>query len=194
MNRRLAPVQLRLARGTRSVLIALGTLLALLCIHELGHVLAAWLTGASIAEIVIIDLRPHVRILGSANHAQQAFRAASGSGLALLAGFCFLLSSPVAGAGWRIARDAAAAFGCVELLGWCLSALSPSGSPAPDDTARFLAASGFGPGAILPVCLGVALAGVFVVRTAERRNQALPLTPSPIGDAGVRVKSAAAGR
>ena len=153
---------------------AICTILACLSIHEFGHMAAAWLSGGAIGEVVLFSLRPHVQILGSATHLEEAFRAVAGSASSLIICFAFVLAGPVSGSGWQLVKDVATAFGCVELLGWSLSSISRTPSISPDDAELFLTASGYSPWIIIAACGMIAVAGILAFRISEsRRNKHL---------------------
>jgi hypothetical protein len=153
----------------RNVLIAVGTTLAFLCIHEAGHAMAAWRSGGTILQVVLFSLRPHVSIAGPATHAQEAFRAAGGSLTSLLACFGLLLLAPLRGSGWQLLRSTAAMFGCVELVGWSVSSLIHARSVSPDDAERFVTASGAGAFPIVAICVMLGFAGLLLMRRGELR-------------------------
>jgi hypothetical protein len=154
----------------RKVLIATCTLLACLGIHESGHVIAAYLSGGAIGDFVLFSLRPHVRILGQATPAQEAFRAVAGSVASLLACFAMVLVIRSRTAAWQLAKDTATAFACVELIGWSLSSIMHTRSVSPDDAERFLAASGASAYLVVAVCALIGYLGVLVFRLDERRS------------------------
>jgi hypothetical protein len=171
----------------RRVLIPLGTVLTLLGIHEFGHVWASWITGGRIADIAILSLTPHVRVLGAGTGPQEAFRAAAGSASSLLACLAFLVFHRGRSLGWRLAHISALVFGGVELAGWSLSAaLTNSPSRDPDDAARFLSASGFGAVDVLSVCLAIAVIGFMAFLMAQRERYSPARTvqrPEPLAKA-----------
>lgn len=158
----------------RPLLIAVGTLLCLIGIHEFGHIIAAWLSGGVVSDVVLFSLRPHVRIIGAATHAQEAFRAAAGSGASLIACFLFVLAAPFEGAGSQLAKDTAALFAFVELLGWSLSSLVRDSSASPDDAERFLAASGLGALPVVAACTLVLIAGILTLVVCRSRGRSVP--------------------
>ena len=135
-----------------------------LFLHELGHVLAAYLTGGWITEFVLMSLHPHVRIAGGSTPAESAFRAASGSGLFLIVYFgCLLLPrrhTPLR----RLVLDLLSCFAVVELLGWILSSLLASHGAAADDAVLFLAASGMSRYVVVTVCMAIGITGALVFR------------------------------
>ena len=147
-------------------LLAAGTLLTGLCLHEGGHALAAWLTGGRILEIVLFSLTPHVTVAGHCKGAAEAFRAAAGSGSSLtIYFFLTLLSKPPAGFGFRIAELTAFWYAMAEILGWTLTAVFP-GSADGNDAAHFLETSGISHGLLAAACL--ALASMLVFLTLRR--------------------------
>jgi hypothetical protein len=141
-------------------LVALGTLLLSLCIHELGHTAAAYCTGAHITEFSVFTLRPHVRILGAGSPAIEAFRAAAGSGFFLLVYFLSLPLIPRRGSLFGIGRQAASWFALSELLGWTLTSLGISSEGISNDAQRFMSASGANPLAVVAGCAALALFAV----------------------------------
>jgi hypothetical protein len=115
--------------------------------------LAGVLTGASVSDIVILSLNPHVRILGDATGPAEAVRAAAGSGFVVLL-FFTLLSDPIVKRTPQILKVIAFWFVIAELLGWTLSAVSPTAT-GPNDAAHFMDATGIGGFAIAIVCVAV---------------------------------------
>ena len=155
-------------------------------VHEFGHILAAWLSGGSVHDVVLFSLRPHVQIDGFASAGEEAFRAVGGSLCSLVGSFAVLLLAPRRSIGWHLLRDTGIAFGCVELLGWSLSSLFSSASEAyPDDAQRFLAVSGADPHIVVTVCAVIAFSGFLLLR---RRAPALAAAPVEL-----RAKAAVSG-
>jgi hypothetical protein len=172
----------------RNLFIPLGTVLALLSLHEFGHLWASWATGGRVSEIAILSLTPHVQVLGAGSRIQEAFRAAAGSGASLLACFGFMAYGGGRSLAWRLARVTAWAFGMVELTGWCLSLIAHSPAPDPDDAARFLSVSSIGAPQVLAACgvIAVALIAAFrrAARRADRRRRVeLPPPATPVATA-----------
>jgi hypothetical protein len=180
-------------RNICNVLVAVCTTVFLLCIHESGHVIAAWLGGGTVSDVAIFTLRPHVTILGLANGGQEAVRAVAGSAASLFACFGLILGMPVLGPSWRIAKDTTVAFGSVELIGWCVSSVIGNRSLNPDDAQRFLAASGLTAFPVLTVCAFVAGAGVLVLYFDGRRMRG-PLRRRHTVGSAMLSKAAGAGR
>jgi hypothetical protein len=150
-------------------LIAIAALFVCLTIHELGHVLAAYLSGGTVQEVVVFSLVPHVGISGTATAEIEAIRAVSGSALSLV--FCLAILLAVRGntAARRIAKDAVTAFACVELTGWSLSSLTQTLSSSPDDAQHFLSAAGVSRFTVVAMCALLVAMGVWLFRVSERR-------------------------
>jgi hypothetical protein len=173
-------------------LIAVLTTFACLAIHEFGHVLAAWLTGGHVAEIVLFSALPHVRILGTVNDAQEAFRAVGGSAATLTFCCLFALLTP-RGTRWQFARDAATAFAGIELTGWMLSSLLYGRAANPDDAQYFLRVTGVNPLLVSAICLLIGAAG-FVLLRARRRRQTPDRPAECRPEPALQVRAASAGR
>ena len=148
----------------------MAVLLAGLSLHELGHVLAVWMTGGRITEWVVFSLTPHVRTAGSCGNSQEAFRAAAGSALVLLLVFAFLPWRPVRGYVWQFVQDIAFWFAMVEVAGWVLCSLFPRES-GPNDAARFLEVSGMSRFAVAGVCAAVGSIAVLCLRLGFREQK-----------------------
>jgi hypothetical protein len=172
-------------------LIAVLTTLACLGTHEFGHVVAAWLTGGHVSEVVLFSSLPHVLVLDTASPAQEAFRAAAGSLASLAACLVFVLATP-RGARWQFARDSATAFAYVELTGWSLSSLLYGHSPSSDDAQYFLQISGMSPHIVALICVALAAAGLVVLRLRGQRGT-VRVVPTAASIPVAKARSAAAG-
>uniref|UniRef100_Q028D1 Peptidase M50 n=1 Tax=Solibacter usitatus (strain Ellin6076) TaxID=234267 RepID=Q028D1_SOLUE len=173
-------------------LVAVLTTLACLGMHEFGHVAAAWLTGGHVSEVVVFSSLPHVRVLGLASPAQEAFRAVAGSLASLGACLVFVLATP-GGARWQFARDAATTFAYIELTGWLLSSLLYGYTRNSDDAQYFVQISGVSPHIVALTCVALAAAGLAILRLRGRRGTlsiVLPHLAQPVAKA----RSAAAWR
>jgi hypothetical protein len=136
----------------RLPVIALLTVVTCLSIHELGHALAARLTGARITEFQVLSLRPHVRVDGTVSVAQEEFHSAAGSAFFLLVYLVFLLVTSRPGDVFRLTRAVASCHALAELLGWICTCLIPIAETSPNDAAHFLAVSGSSRVTIAAIC------------------------------------------
>jgi hypothetical protein len=169
----------KLHRSISSVVIAAGTLLACLAVHEFGHALAAWITGGGVGEFVLFSLRPHVRILGAATQAHEAWRTVAGSACSLAACFALLLLGPARSTGWQTSKDMAAIFAAVELIGWSLSSVTRPHSVSPDDAERFLECSGTNPYLVVAACVLIGFAGILAFRRSEQGRRTYLVESQP---------------
>jgi hypothetical protein len=148
----------RFLSQTRAAFAALLTAWVWVAVHETGHAVAGALTGASLVDIHLLSLRPHVTLGGAGTPSEQALRALGGSALVLLAWLAIMLFSRRR---LRIARQAGSFFASLELLGWLLSALFCRFPIEPNDATEFLAASGLNPAIVAAACLALASAGLW---------------------------------
>jgi hypothetical protein len=172
--------------GLRVPLLVLVGGLACVALHEAGHALAGWATGAHVADINILSLQPHVRINGPGSPADEALRAISGSGLVLLTWLAGILVLPRRGAWWVILQTVSF-FALTEVLGWFISALLHRFQPQPNDAGTFLTISGTDPRAAVLACLLLIAAGA---RLAVARR---PRPVRPVTEPENRLRRAAAG-
>lgn len=151
----------RLLFRLRAPLLVLVTSLACVALHEAGHALAGWATGARVAQFDVLSLRPHVLLVGPATPAAQAVRALAGSGLVMALWFAAMLILPHRTKATRV-LETVSFFAGVELLGWLLSALVHPWQRQRNDAGAFLALSGLQPWVAVLACVLLATLGVWL--------------------------------
>ena len=154
----------------RVPLITLAVLFVCLSVHELGHAAAGYLTGGRITAIVLLSLRPQVRIAGSGTAAIEAFRAVAGSACYLLFYSILALICPRSREEWRAVSYAASLFAAVEVLGWTLSSLAGTASMGPNDAEDFIAVSQANRYLVAAVAACIGVAGATALRWLNRRR------------------------
>ena len=140
-------------------MLGLLTLLVLITLHEGGHVLAGWATGAHVTEFDILSVRPHVRLSGASTPATNAIRAIAGSGMVLIGWAALILCIPRRRA-FQPVRTTATFFAGIELLGWFLSAVMHTFQPQRNDAGKFLKLTALEPWTAALGCLVLAATGM----------------------------------
>jgi hypothetical protein len=150
---------------------------ALVCIslHEGGHALAGWATGAQLTKFDVLSLRPNVEMRGPSSPEVDALRATAGSALMVAMWFVAMVLVPL-GRG-RFVLPTVSCFAGMEVLGWFLSAAVHPWQPQVNDAGLFLNLSGMNPFVAVVVCITVASAGWLLFQTRERRvlSQVFPV-------------------
>ncbi len=144
----------------RTPLVCLAVGLGCIAAHELGHILAAYLSGGSVSEVSILSFDPHVIVTGSGSPGARAFRAMGGSLLLWASWFAFMLAMPARPA--SVVSDTFSFFAAIELLPWIASSIIYPDGPASYDVWQFIQASRLPPWSILLVAVSMGICGFFV--------------------------------